>query len=106
MLTKPSVATYKYTLDTTSADDSYQVATSSRELIAVVVTGGGGGIMVGIYDSANGGTDPKNALFIAANAGESTPFAPPMTIPFKNGIYVRVESGGDPFNGKVFLLMN
>ena len=68
-----------------------------------MVTGGGGGITVGIYDSANGGTNPKEAIYIAANAGESTPFTPAQPILFKNGIYAVIETGGDPFNGKVFI---
>lgn len=106
MINKPAVALHKYTLDATSGADSLQVATSARELVAVLVTGGGGGITVAIHDSASGVGAPSEALYIAANAGESTSFTPSQTIPFTKGIYVTIEQGGDPFNGKVFLLIN
>lgn len=106
MLTKPSPAVNKYTLDAASGPDSLQMATSAREIVSILVTGGGGGIVAAIYDSANGGTDPKSAIYIAANAGESTPFTPSQPILFKKGIYVVLEQGGDPFNGKVFISTN
>ncbi len=88
MVTKPSPALHKYTLDATSGPDALQIATSAREIASILVTGGGGGVAAAIYDSASGVGDPKEAIYIAANAGESTAFTPSQTVLFKKGIYV------------------
>lgn len=106
MLTKPSPAIHKYTLDASSGSDAIQIATSAREVVSILATGGGGGVAAVIYDSANGPGDPKEAIYISANAGESTPFTPSQPILFKKGIYAVLEQGGDPFNGKVFISIN
>lgn len=106
MISKPSVAKYKYTLDSSKGVNNKQIATSPRELVAVIVTGGGADTVVGIYDSASGQVDTSEALFLGCNQGESTPFTPCQPVPFTKGIYVQIEQGGTPFNGKVSLIMN
>lgn len=106
MIAKPAVARYKYTLDG-SFENARQLATSGVELVAVVVTGGTADIVVGIYDTPTSAIlKTSEALFLGANQGESTPFTPDMTMPFKKGLYVQIEQGGGTFNGKVFLLYN
>lgn len=105
MITKPAVASHKVTIDSNSETEKL-IASSARELVSVVVTAGGFAMAVRIYDASSADTiDPKNSLLIAANAGESTPYCPAQSIPFKKGIYVVIEQGAAG-GGEVFLTLN
>lgn len=104
MLTKPSVAKYKATFNSTR--QSAQLATSGGlEVIAVVATGGSGGTVVRVYDSANGAGEPSpsiDSFIIAANGGESTCFTPSQAILMTKGLYVEIEQPSG--NAEAFIL--
>ena len=104
---KLSVCKNKYTIDSANGETSKQLATGGgNELVAVVVTGGTGDIVVSVHDSAEGVGSPNQAQYFGANQGESVPFTPGHPILMKKGIYVQIEQGGSPFNGKVTLYYN
>lgn len=94
MIVRPSVAK-KYIL--TSDETSKQIATSGGlQLIALLITAGSSSAAARVYDSANGsaeGTPSKDAILIAANAGESSSFCPARPLPMDKGIYAEIEQG-------------
>ena len=107
VINKPAVAKYKYTLDGAGGINSFQVATGGgHELIAILVTGGTADIVASIHDSANGAGEKNQTIWIGANQGESMTFCPAQSISMKNGIYLLIEQGGSPFNGKVTIVYN
>lgn len=107
-INKPAVSKYKFTLDSTSnTGGTAQIATSGgHELVAIIVTAGTGAIVASIHDSANGVGDPKDTIWVGAEASNSFDWSPSQLVPMKKGIYIQIEQGGNPFNGKVTILYN
>ena len=107
MISKPSVAQHKYTLNIN--ETSKQLSTSGGiEVVSVVVTGGGGSVAVRVYDSAAGAGEPAPsaaAFLVAANAGESTCYCPAQPVKMKKGLYIELEQGGAS-NGEAFITYN
>lgn len=106
-LYKPSTARGKVTIDSLVRGNSYQLATSAHEIVALLATAGGGALFVSIYDDANGGKPQEDRVVIAANQGESTPFTPAQPLYFKKGLYIVFEQGGTgQGGGKITIVYN
>ena len=102
MIVKPSVAKYKYNLDSEN-ETTRQLATSGGlELIAVVLSSGLFSSALRIHDSANGAGPSKDSILITANAGESTTFTPARPAPLTRGLYIVMEQGAP--SAEAFLL--
>lgn len=105
MVSKPSVAKYKYNLDSV-LESSRQLATSGgREIVGVLLTAEGGAASALVCDSSAGPGDEKEQIAISANAGESSSFTPTQPVPFNKGLYVSIDQG-QAFGAKLFVVYN
>ena len=93
MINKPSVAKYKYTLDS-DTESSRQLSTSGGlEISSIYLSAGGAAAAARIHDSISGAGAIKDSILIAANQGESTAYDPPRPIPMRKGIFIVIEQG-------------
>ena len=95
MIYKPSVAKYKFNLDS-GVETSRQLATSpGREIVSILLTAGGTSAACRISDTKDGtaGVISSESILIAANAGESTPYTPSQPVPFTKGLFIEMEQG-------------
>ena len=108
MLNKPSPANYTITIDSDISGNTVQAVDNPCELVAILGAAGVGALFARIYDTRNAESDVSHRrTFIAANAGESTPFTPCQPMKFEKGVYIVFEQGGiNQGGGEVCLVLN
>lgn len=103
-----SSASLTVSYDSDVTGNTVQVSGGAIEVVGIIASAGGAALAVSFYDVNNGAADPnKKRAFIAANAGESTPFTPRKNMLFTRGLYMVFEQGGSgQGGGEVTLLLD